>query len=840
MLVAVVAAFAPGESAVTHFVGVWDAARWLLGASGFLACLSALPATGTRTWLVGAAVVSAAVGLAAGIGRDLWLHRTPLHGGFDALFGIPAELGFVALAAGLSCAGRSLVGAPRAVCVAGLLWATCALVAPGNLYGVSSSALELATGHLSGPSWPAGIAILLAALGVLSGWLAVALPDRRALVITSLVCLAFATLAYPLGTSTGPTGIMTGLLVATGLILAACLGRELLSTPPLPPNERAVVIRASRELPAFLIIGIFVALKLLTLGPTSTDENIYFYMAQDLATGRWPYVDYFFAHPPLHVVLPGAATTVLDLSLTTLKLISVAATAVTGCAVWLLARPRLSAVGGALALVAFLFAAETLKASTNMTGVNLTTMWLMLGLLASYSGHALRAGVLFGLAATTGFYAMAAICAALLLGMFRPPTSPDASGWARVSWGLRQLAGFVVVAGGINLLFYIAAGDVFIEGVYTYHGLKPLQDPAMLPPFEGFPGSVIHNIDVMLDGRAFRRDFYYHPHLWTSFALVPLVVLAAFFSSEGALERWRALLSPGRLFTSGDATRSGADHLAGWTFLVALALFIQYALFRELHSFYWTLIHPCLAILTSYVVVRVATLLIDNLPDGERSSSRWIIVGLTAVLALLFVRHVGQGHRAVLIFEDELMRLGSRNDYTLPDAGPAVSQDIGHAYFWDDHRFRGADASGHDHFLWNKTRRFGTLDEIAAFIQAESKPEDTITGASTVAPLVAMAAERRLAAGEVDTNSKRFRSGLLDEATFWTAVCNDNLRFVVTLPNSYFTQRRMQSDATARRWFRLRETFIDRQLKYRRPVPIHIYEAIGGAPGGAACAYEPR
>ena len=171
---------------------------------------------------------------------------------------------------------------------------------------------------------------------------------------------------------------------------------------------------------AALPLGLFFLLKTHGMGPSNTDENIYFYMASRFAEGELPYVDYFFAHPPMHVVLPGVFFAVFGYSFTFAKFFSVIAAMVTGGAIFAIARKHLGLVAAVIAAIGFLFASETLKASTNMTGVNLTTMWLTLGMWRSLAGKPLSAGVCFGLAATTGFYSMAAICAFCALGFFAP------------------------------------------------------------------------------------------------------------------------------------------------------------------------------------------------------------------------------------------------------------------------------------------------------------------------------------------------------------------------------------------------------------------------------------
>ena len=162
---------------------------------------------------------------------------------------------------------------------------------------------------------------------------------------------------------------------------------------------------------------------------------------------------------------------------------------------------------------------------------------------------------------------------------------------------------------------------------------------------------------------------------------------------------------------------------------------------------------------------------------------------------------------------------------------------------------------GYRHYLWTKKRQFSKAEEIADWIKAESSPEETIAGASGVAPLIALLSERRLAAGESDTNSKRFKAArvlrqqgetlsddtrrLVDDASYWNAICADNVRFLISTSRSYFTQKKLRSLATVERWFKVRKTFWDDELKYKRRFPITIYERIGSPTDkGAPCRWE--
>jgi hypothetical protein len=591
-----------------------------------------------------------------------------------------------------------------------------------------------------------------------------------------------------------------------------------------------------------VLLTLYAALKIHGMGPSNTDENIYFYMAEALSRGEWPYQDYFFAHPPLHVVVPGAVMAVVGFSFTLAKSFSVIASAVTAFAIWSIGREHLGRVAGLTAMGAFLFAAETLKASTNMTGINLTTMWLMLGLWQSLRGRGWTAGALFGLAACTGFYSMGAICAALALGAF-----------STRRFALRQLISFALVAGAINALFYALGGDAYLDGVYRYHGLKATREAGMAPLFG--PGTnplsaLLQNLTVMVDAKPFTRDVFYHSHLWLAGLVVPLLGAASWLTSPaGRVAPWR-FLDPRRLW------RDGEHGVIGFVWLIALALFIQYAMFRELYSFYFVLIYPALALCLGWSLWHGVVLLNGAVSPGPEDGLRGLRASIGVIgVALLCLWPAWSAH-ANKAFPSEQTDIGKRHDYTWRPAPVAEPlSDIAEALFWEDHRLRGNIERGYRHYLWTKKRPFSKAPEIAAWIAEHSAPDETIAGASGVAPLIALLADRRLAAGEADTNSKRFKAAraleregapphetttrLINDVGYWNAICADNVRFLVSTSRSYFTDKKLQRMRTIQRWFRKAKVFWDTELKYNRRYPIVLYERTGEPlPDGSVCRWE--
>ena len=147
-------------------------------------------------------------------------------------------------------------------------------------------------------------------------------------------------------------------------------------------------------------------------------------------------------------------------------------------------------------------------------------------------------------------------------------------------------------------------------------------------------------------------------------------------------------------------------------------------------------------------------------------------------------------------------------EYIEPPVLPSLSGVV-KTLFWRSERVRGRPQPGYAHYLWEKKQWFSTAQEIADYLRANSPLDATITGASTVAPLIAILSGRRIAANEVDTNSNRFMAGMITEEEFWRRVCNTKLAFVIGADNSYFSLESVARQKVMQQCFSMDRAFRD-------------------------------
>lgn len=666
----------------------------------------------------------------------------------------------------------------------------------------------------------------------------------------------------------GATALLLGHATIVAGVTALALDRLVRIGPSDTRNEL-------ENLAVFALIAIWLLAKVNGLRASATDESIYFYAAKAWADGTWPYHDFFFSHPPLHILPLAVIYTVTGFSLPAGKLLSVAAILLVGITVWRMTRAYIDPLAGVLALGLFLFAAETLKASTNLTGVNLTTMWVTFAVAAALGKRFFLAGILSGIAACTGVYSAAAVLAVAVLSVFVPHDESQGPStlFSRVFAApvVQLIFGFALVFGTINYLFYLMAGDEYVNGVYRYHFLKAAKTDGFRPMSEGL-GAMVGNLGRLLVSSDFTITTYYHAaHLWLALLAPAGVALGIAVErsrrtpADGSadstvalrkrkrrgrgqpqpedLNTWLLLVDPRRWWRT--LEQGGFALIA---FFIAWAVLAEFAQFKERYSFYYVLLLPFVSIAAASwiaALLRIGAVAVgggwrwsrasaDELPE-RGSPPSWIkgAAVAAAVMTTLWVPVNTAANRRAWPSEfskkdaagKQIQTVGERLNFEWRDApGPAFVSQASRGLLWKPYRLRGNIEAGLHHYMWSKKRWFSTAQEIATYINRNSGADDTITGSSTHAPLIALLADRRLAADHVDTNSKVFKTGIVGRREFWEKICADRVRYIVAGPMSFFSPQVMRRKPNVARNFKMIKTFSDRHLNHWRTVTLELWE----------------
>jgi hypothetical protein len=161
---------------------------------------------------------------------------------------------------------------------------------------------------------------------------------------------------------------------------------------------------------------------------------------------------------------------------------------------------------------------------------------------------------------------------------------------------------------------------------------------------------------------------------------------------------------------------------------------------------------------------------------------------ILALLPMFTLRHYGNKG-----FPQETEKAGTIRTFPWSVSSPIPSLDgLTASLFYKPYRIYGEVEDAKNHYLWSKKRSFSTAEEIAQNVRDTVPEGHSITGASTLAPLIALLSGRTMAGDEVDTNSKVFKTGMRSEREFWKMACADRVEVVVSATRSFFDPRRLQ------------------------------------------------
>jgi len=472
--------------------------------------------------------------------------------------------------------------------------------------------------------------------------------------------------------------------------------------------------------PILLVLTLFfLFLKSYGLNLASGDENIYFYGASLWSEGAWPYRDFFFAHPPLHLV-PGWLLLLItgEFDLETIKMLPVVAAAASGVCVYVIARRAAGAMAGGLACAMLLLSHDLLRASTHWTGINWAVAWLSGGLLAALCGRGVLAGVLLGLGTTTGVYVgPGAIIITVMLFLARPKLG--------LRCGIAAFGTWAAVSG----CFWSVGGSDYIDQVYRYHFLKPAVQGKGF--FEVLPRLLFHNFFVLI---------------------APLLFLPVLVARTlGVLQkanyrvRWRTLCDP-------------ALHPALATGIWCVVLAVGYLSFlgrlSRVFDYYFLLLFPAGAVCGGLYVSQ----LVSTVVHARRSKPAAVGAALMTVpLIVGFVAYPRFEHELSYFAKNQ----GKSKTYSsprsvLPEALEAPVKRL----LWNETRVIGNRYSAIQFYLWHESRRFETARNIAAVLRQNAREGETIWGDSTSTPLVSLLAGVPIVDRFVDTNGMRFECGM--------------------------------------------------------------------------------
>jgi len=499
----------------------------------------------------------------------------------------------------------------------------------------------------------------------------------------------------------------------------------------------------------------FLVLKSYSFHWQTGDENVYFYTAWVAAEyGVLPYADYFFSHPPFHL-LPGILLfACAGFGPVTARLIPICATLVGAFFLFRLARKNFGRIGAVATAFFYLTSFSLLRASTHWTGINLSVMWMAIALWALFGKRPLLAGLCMAFGVCTGTYVLPG---AIMVGLLAFLQSNRC--------GMRYGIGFVALWGAAQLSCWWLGGEAYLDAVYRYHMLKPIK------------AGVSWNMTV----RVFTDNFTLFLGTVLALILASLISRETGPKTEPSPETKAGSLVP-RLwsFLRTLLLQTPKKGLARIGVLWVLGYILFIAMLPMVFPYYFLLLFPAMALCAGFVADSLmshgATLARDA---GNRTKAWWdraTALGLIVVLIWGTYGFREQVQRRLL--PDYVRRVDvpmKWSDAPLPGWVNLSMKRM----FWDDVARAYQEYGTLQEVLYHESRYFEEAEKLAEYVRTHSRPEQTLFGDSSVAGLVALLADRRLAGDISDTNTMRFRSGITSADEMIKSIDTPRLAFLV-------------------------------------------------------------
>lgn len=507
--------------------------------------------------------------------------------------------------------------------------------------------------------------------------------------------------------------------------------------------NRSLLERVIEGVIAAVLLGGFLFLKTYSFHPTATDDWIYTYLAQRVTEGAWPYRDFFFAHPPLHLFALIPSLSIFGFDVVGVRLSASLGCLAAGVCLWRAVRRLGGPWAGLIALFTFLFSMDVLRASSHITGTNLSVAFLAGGAWAFTASRPKIGAALFAAAGLVAFYVLP-----VAFGIFA------LYAWRQRRRAIAPIVVFLAIFVGVQAVVAAPAPSAYLDGVYRYHGMKKASPTR--------------------SERTWTRSLAYHP---LGAAAVPLAVggwLALLTTSAATGAAARAKTRAPRQKRNVDPRLTAG--LGAALLLTALELAALLSL-RELYAYYLMLLHALTAALLGLGAVGCFVAV-----QRTRERRSWGRGG--AVLALTAAACIGA--LALRPSETEFLRKGgvSRKTWESSVVGGPLDA-LTKALFWrQEHRF-GSPPSSITMYLWHEAAHLRFIDDAVAAIRARARPGDLCVGDSQIGPLLALRSGMRIIDDEADTNIKRFNSGLVSLPEFLREIDRPELRWVFVAEKRY-------------------------------------------------------
>ncbi len=501
---------------------------------------------------------------------------------------------------------------------------------------------------------------------------------------------------------------------------------------------------------ALSVFGVF---KLYGIHFVRGDEHLYNYMSLLILDGLIPYRDYHHSHPPLPIYLNAMIFAVAGFSLFAAKLVPMLAAASSAIHIFLLGRRGFGAVEGLIAAALFLFTFDVLRGSNHATGANLALAFMLAATYQAVLKRPGSSGVLLGLGALCGVYAVPMFLMIATLALLR--SLRDA---------VRLIGAFVLVYAAVFGVFLLMTGTAIIDQVFIFNWQRA---PMPYTWWEKFRHVFFLNLPLMA---GFVPGILWGAARWGLAGRV-----RGMAEVEPRLPKFLARFS--RWLAPWGSDRLGFALLMT---IFACGYLFFYANLKVFLSYYFMLVMPFMALITAFAIVdpiRHGAALIglsrQHIPAAEDSAARaagkseceypapgkppnWRAVVIPLVVVSLAL--LGTLRFAASIEAQRIEAWGDRISRYTSVPSPYLSEAVNgfvRKLFWSEVRDPRQPVRGITRYLQHESRHATTIGRFVAGVRKMCRPGESLFGEYSLGPFGASVSDCRVAANLVDINNTR-------------------------------------------------------------------------------------
>ncbi len=225
--------------------------------------------------------------------------------------------------------------------------------------------------------------------------------------------------------------------------------------------DRLSWIKNKNTLAFFGMILLFLIIKISEICFRFSDGNIYFYMGKLILQGQLPYQNFFFASPPMQILVIAGFLSLFGAKVILLKIIPILACIISSTLIFTIIKKKFNSLWALISATLYLFSFVVLTTTDYSTGIHLTTLFIVLSCYLIYKEKYFLGGIIASLSLLTRLYAAFAVLGIMIFLLIKNRKA-----------FLNFILGIIIIFIPVNLLLILLFKGNYLNSVFLYHLLK--------------------------------------------------------------------------------------------------------------------------------------------------------------------------------------------------------------------------------------------------------------------------------------------------------------------------------------------------------------------------------